>query len=102
MNSISFVNPWLLLLIIPAVAVITVPFVFAVRSDNRNGHNIASFVLHIVMAVIIAFAAAGTTVVTVITETDVFVVADVSYSANINLDTVDGYIENLQNNLPRN
>lgn len=102
MNSISFVNPWLLLLIIPAVAVITVPFVFAVRSDNRNGHNIASFVLHIVMAVIIAFAAAGTTVVTVITETDVFVVADVSYSANRNLDTVDGYIENLQNNLPRN
>ncbi|MDE6505096.1 MAG: VWA domain-containing protein [Clostridia bacterium] len=102
MNSISFVNPWLLFLIIPAAAVITVPFVLAVRSDNRNGHNIASFVLHILMAVIIAFAAAGTTIVTVITETEVFVVADVSYSANKNLDTVDGYINNLQNNLPRN
>lgn len=102
MNSINFDNPWLLFLILPLVALVAAPFAFAVRSDNRNGHNIASLVLHILMAVIVAFAAAGTSVVTVITETDVFVVADVSYSAKRNLDTVDGYIANLQNNLPRN
>jgi len=102
MNSISFDNPWLLFIIIPAVAAVSVPFAFAVRSDNRNGHNIASLSIHILMAVIIAFAAAGTTVVTVLTETNVYVLADVSYSASRNLDTVDGYIENLQNNLPRN
>ena len=102
MNSISFDNPWLFFLIIPAIALIAVPFAFAVRADNRNGHNIASLVLHILMAVVITFAAVGTSVVTVITETNVYVVADVSYSASRNLDTVDGYIENLSNNLPRN
>lgn len=102
MNSISFDNPWLFFILIPAIALIAVPFAFAVRSDNRNGHNIASLVLHIVMAVIIAFAAAGTTIVSVITETNVYVVADVSYSANKNLDTIDGYINNLKGNLPRN
>ena len=102
MNSISFANVYLLFLVIPLVALVTVPFALAVRSDNRNGHNIASLVLHLVMAALIAFAAAGTSIVTVITQTEVIVVADVSYSANKNLDTVDGYINELRKNLPRN
>ena len=102
MNSINFDNVWLLFIAIPIIALVSVPFAIAVRSDNRNGHNIASLVLHILMAVIIAFAAAGTSVVTVITKTQVYVVADVSYSARKNLDTIDGYIKDLQNNLPRN
>ncbi len=102
MNSISFANVYLLFLVIPLVALVTVPFALAVRSDNRNGHNIASLVLHLVMAALIAFAAAGTSLVTVITQTEVIVVADVSYSANKNLDTVDGYINELRKNLPRN
>ena len=102
MSSISFDNVYLLLIVIPILAVVVVPFALAVRKDNRNGHSIASLALHILMAVVIAFAAAGTAVVTVITETNVFVVADVSYSANKNLDTVDGYINKLRGNLPRN
>lgn len=102
MSSISFDNVYLLLIAIPILAVVVVPFALAVRKDNRNGHSIASLALHILMAVVIAFAAAGTAVVTVITETNVFVVADVSYSANKNLDTVDGYINKLRGNLPRN
>ena len=71
MNSISFANVYLLFLVIPLVALVTVPFALAVRSDNRNGHNIASLVLHLVMAALIAFAAAGTSIVTVITQTEV-------------------------------
>ena len=102
MNSINFDNVWLLFIAIPIIALVSVPFAIAVRSDNRNGHNIASLVLHILMAVLIAFAAAGTSVVAVVTKTQVFVVADVSYSAHRNLDTVDGYIKDLQGNLPRN
>lgn len=102
MSSISFDNVYMLFIAIPLAALLTVPFCFAVRKDNRNGHNIASLVIHAVLAVCIAFAAAGTEVVTVVTETDVYVVADVSYSANRNLDTVDGYIKSLSRNLPRN
>lgn len=102
MSSINFGNAYLLLIAIPLIAVFAVPFAITVRRENANVHNITSMVLHVLMAVCIAFAAAGTSVVTVLTETDVYVVADVSYSADKNLDTVDGYIKNLRKNLPRN
>ena len=95
MSSISFDNLYLLFLAIPLIALFVVPFLLAVRKDNRNGHAIASLVLHIVMAGIIAFAATSPTVTRILTETQVFVVADVSYSAGKNLDTVDHYIRTL-------
>lgn len=104
MSSISFNfdNVYLLFLAIPLVLVFTVPLIviFAVKRDNRNGHSIASIALHAVMAVLIAFAAAGTSVITTMTQTDVYVVADVSYSANKNLDLVDEYVKNIK--LPPN
>ncbi|MDE6597305.1 MAG: VWA domain-containing protein [Clostridia bacterium] len=46
--------------------------------------------------------AAGAYVQTVVTQTQVVVVADVSYSAEKNLDTVDGYVKDLKKRLPRN
>lgn len=100
MNSINFANPWLLLIGLPLALVFLVPFFISVRKENRNGHNIASIVMHVVMALLIAFAAAGTTFISVLTGTEVYVVADVSYSADKNLDEVDGYIRNLK--LPQN
>ncbi|MCD7728893.1 MAG: VWA domain-containing protein [Clostridia bacterium] len=102
MSSISLDNAWLLLIAVPLILLLTIPFFITVKKDNRNGHNIASCVLHIAMAVIIAFAAAGVTVETTLTETDVFVVADVSYSSSRNLDVIDGYIEDINDNLPNN
>lgn len=102
MSSINFVNAYWLLLAIPLVALFAVPFFLAVRKDNVNWHNVTSGVLHVVMAVLIAFAAAGTNVVTTVTETDVYVLADVSYSANRNLDLVDDYIDKLSRSLPNN
>lgn len=102
MSSINFDNVYLLFIVIPLLALLIVPFFLAIKKENANGHNIASMVLHVLMAVIIAFAAAGTQVVTVITETNVYVLADVSYSANKNLDTVDNYIRDLSKNMPRN
>ena len=102
MSNISFDNVYLLFLIIPLVIVIAVPFALAIRKDNINGHNIASSVLHVIIALLVCFALAGTTINTVITETEVYVVADVSYSANRNLDTVDGYIQNVRSALPAN
>ncbi|MDE6442452.1 MAG: VWA domain-containing protein, partial [Clostridia bacterium] len=102
MSSINFDNAYLLLIAIPLAALLLVPFFLAVRKDNANGHNIASCVIHVVMAILIAFTAAGTTIVTTVTETNVYVVADVSYSADKNLDTVDEYIRNVNSALPNN
>ena len=100
MNSISLDKPYLLLIAVPLILLFTIPFAIAIRKENRNGHNIASQILHVLMAVVIAFAAAGPTITTVLTETEVFVVADVSYSAKRNLNTIDDYIKNLE--LPEN
>lgn len=100
MNNISFDNVYLLLIAVPLILLFAVPFAIAVRKDNRNGHNIASLMMHILMAVFIAFAAAGTTFTTVVTKTEVYVVADVSYSTKSKLDTIDSYIKNMK--LPDN
>lgn len=102
MSSISLDNAWLLLIALPLVVLTVIPFAIAVRRDNRNGHNVASCVLHILLAIIVAFAAAGVTIETTLTETNVYVLADVSYSANRNLDLVDQYIGALEKNLPNN
>lgn len=102
MSNINFDNPYLLLLAVPLVILFAVPFFIAVRKDNVNGHNIASSVLHVLMALLIAFAAAGTSVVTTVTETDVYVLADVSYSTQRNYDLIDEYIDRLGDSLPNN
>ncbi len=102
MSSINFDNPWLLLITLPILLVLLVPFFFTVRKDNRNVHNVVSCVLHVLIAVCIAFAAAGTSVQSILRETDVYVVADVSYSTNEKLETIDGHIARLKKNLPRN
>lgn len=116
MNSGSFVNallaldigslhleePLLLLIVaIPLIVLFTVAFALVTRKENANGHSTASYVLHIVLAIIIGFAAAGTSWITTLTETNVYVVADVSYSANKNLDEIDNIIKN-RIILPRN
>ncbi|MGN0804443.1 MAG: VWA domain-containing protein [Candidatus Coproplasma sp.] len=102
MSSINFDNPWLLFIILPLAILLTVPFALAIRKDNLNGHNVASGVIHIIMAVLIGFSVAGTNIITTKTQTDVYVVADVSYSATNNLDTIDSYIVRLGKNLPAN
>ena len=52
-----------------------------------------SLVLHIVIVLLAVLAAAGMSNVTVITETELYVVADVSYSTHDKLDLIDDYIE---------
>ncbi|MCH5158230.1 MAG: VWA domain-containing protein [Clostridiales bacterium] len=100
MNNISLDNPYLLLIALPLIVLFTIPFAIAVRKSNRNWHNVVSQILHVLMAIIIGFAAARPSYTTVLTETDIYVVADVSYSAKRNLDTIDSYIKNLT--LPSN
>ncbi len=102
MSNINFDNPWLLLIGVPLILLIIVPFFLAVRKGNRNGHNVTSCILHVLMALLISLSAAGMSVKSIMTETSVYVVADLSYSTNGELDAIDGYIENLYDNLPLN
>lgn len=102
MSNINFDNPWLLLLAIPLIALVTVPFVWAVKKENANFHNIASFCIHLLLCVCVTLVFAGTTYEQVVTETSVYVLADVSYSAHDNLDRVDEYVKRVEGNLPKN
>ena len=75
MSSISFGNVWLLFIALPLAALFSLFFFLSVRKDNRNGHNLASYILHLVLAAAIAFAASAPVVTVVLTQTEVYVVA---------------------------
>lgn len=102
MNNISFDNPWLLFLLIPLLAAVLVPFFIAVRRDNANAHNITSAILHIIICLCITLTISGMSLETVVTETNVYVLADVSYSANYNLEDVQEKVNTVAGKLPRN
>ena len=102
MINISFDNPYLLLLIIPLFAAILVPYFIAIRKENKSRAAVVGLVMHLVISLLIILAAAGMSNVTVITKTELYVVADVSYSADNSLDTVDRYIRDIEKNLPKN
>lgn len=102
MKNISFDNPYWLLLAIPLLLALCIPFFISVSKDNRNKGWIASLTIHILIALFLALAAAGLVHTTVITRTKVYVVADVSYSANKNLDLIDEHIQRIAHSLPQN
>ncbi|MBO5328197.1 MAG: VWA domain-containing protein [Clostridia bacterium] len=102
MINISFDNAFLLLAAIPLLALVLVPYFITINKDNRDGHVVASLALHLAIVMFATFALAGTTLTAVITETNVYVLADVSYSSNHNLDKVDEYVNEVKESLPRN
>lgn len=102
MSSINFSNPYLLLILIPLAAAIMVPFFVAIKKKGFTVYTISSLVLHTLMIGLAGASVAGTTYERTITETAVYVLADVSYSADENLDKIDQYIVDLKDNLPPN
>ena len=104
MISISFDNPYLLFLAIPMLAIVVIPYAVAIRKENRSASTVITLITHTVMVALVTLALAGMHQSTVMTETEVVVVADVSYSTDRELDTVDAHIKNLQKegNLPEN
>ncbi len=102
MKNISFDNPYLLLILIPLLLAIIIPVVIAIRKENRSKSVVASFIMHIAIALCITLAIGGLILTQVNTKTQIYVVADVSYSANRNLDQVDDYIRQIEESLPRN
>ena len=102
MNSINFDNPWLLIIGIPLLLIVVVSFIVAVRKDNKTIHNVTSFVIHILIVILITLGLAKTSYERIITETNIYILADVSYSSNKNLDLIDEYINELEGNVPKN
>lgn len=102
MSNISFDDPRLLLWGIPMLLLVLVPFLIAVRRGNRNLHNIGGFVCHLLIVVAATLALAGLRYDAMITETNVYVLADVSHSSSTNLDVLDGYVRSVQDQLPKN
>jgi len=102
MSNISFDNPYLLFLLIPLFAAVLVPFFITVRKDNRNGHNIAPMAIHLVFCLCFTLAVSGMTYEKVITETNVYVLADISYSAEHNLGEVQEKVNQVAKKLPKN
>ena len=102
MINISFDNPLLLLLLIPMLALILVPYFIAIRKENKSRAGVIALALHIVIVILVVLAAAGMSNVTVITETELYVLADVSHSMSDRLDLVDEYIREVEDELPRN
>ncbi len=102
MTSISFDNPLYLLIFIPLILLVIIPYLIAIRKSNRDKNVRASFIIHIVIALLVSLAVGGAAITTVITETEVYVLADVSASSEKNLDKIDGYINSLRDDLPVN
>ena len=102
MKNVSFDNPYLLLLIIPLVVLITVPAIIAMVRGVKTKAVTASFIIHLIIAVAATLAIAGMKSETVITKTEVYVIADVSYSSNQKLDEIDRLIGDVAESVPQN
>jgi len=102
MSNINFDNPLLLLIAIPLLILVAVSFILVIRKENRTFNNIFSLICHILIVVLLSLAFAKTTYETVMTETNIYVLADVSYSSNENLELIDKYIDDLKDNVPKN
>ena len=102
MSNINFSNPYLLIVGIPLIALVCIPFFLAIKKDGLNFHSITSLVCHILIAIFMTLAFAEMTLRLVVTETNVYVLADVSYSTKNNYETIDNYIDKLSHNLPSN
>ena len=102
MININFDKPLLLLLLIPLLLIVILSYIFTFNKDNRGIRNIISFAIHITLCILITLTITKTTLELIVTKTEVYVLADLSYSSRNSKDLIDEYIENIEDNLPRN
>ena len=102
MSNISFDNPYLLIIGLVLLVLLFISFFVSIKKESFNFHNVGSLVLHAVIIVLVSLCLAGMKLERVVTETNVYVMADVSYSSIDNYEKIDEYIEDLKYNLPRN
>ena len=102
MKNISFDNPYLLLIFIPLALAVIIPYVISVSRDNKAIGWKISLGIHLTISLLVTLAIAGIMSVTVLTQTTVYVLADVSYSSERNLDEIDERIAEIKESLPNN
>ncbi|MBR2020555.1 MAG: VWA domain-containing protein [Clostridia bacterium] len=102
MKNISFDNPYLLLVAIPIALAVIIPFLIVRNKDNKSAGWTVSLWLHLGIIALAVLAAAGFSATSVLTKTTVYVLADVSYSSERNLDEIDAYVEQIRESLPEN
>lgn len=102
MKNISFANPYFLLVFIPLAALLLIPYFISRSKDNKTLGWKISLGIHLVISALASLALAGLMATSVLTRTTVYVVADVSYSSERNLDEIDEYIVALEKKLPTN
>ncbi len=101
MNSIKIGNPYLFLLIIPLLIFITY-FFFKMEKDHKRAKNIISYILHILMCIVLVFALTNIRIYETKNQTQVLVLADVSYTNSENYNKIDNNIARLKNSLKSN
>ncbi len=102
MININFDNPYLLLLLIPLVLLVVIPFAIAIRKENRTKGTVIALISHLLIVVIATLAVAGMKNTSIMTKTEVYVLADVSNSTSKKTDLIDSYIKDLEKQIPRN
>ena len=102
MKSISFDNPYLLLLFIPIALIFVLTYFIIGNKDNKGLGWRISLILHLAIGALVSLGLAGLMSVSVLTQTTVYVVADVSYSSERNFDEIDEYIAGIKKAMPAN
>jgi len=104
MTSISFDNPYMLFISIPLFLLVLIPYIIAIRKENKSKSAVISLVLHTLIIALVCIAVAGLHIKTVVTKTEVIVVADASYSTKRDAEKIDGYIKSIldEKKLPQN
>lgn len=78
--EINFENPWLLLLAIPALAIILVPFFMLPKKRRKTVKKILPVVLHTVIVILLVLILSGFTIIRNSNEKAVMILADLSDS----------------------
>ena len=95
MSNVSFSNPFYLLVFIPLVIVVIIGYFLIDKKSRKLPKNIISLVLHLIICVLISLSAADFSYLNTASQTDLYVLADVSSSNEENVDLMDSYINQI-------
>lgn len=95
MSNVSFSNPFYLLVFIPLVIVVIIGYFLIDKKSRKLPKNIISLVLHLIICVLISLSAADFSYLNTASQTDLYVLADVSSSNEENVDLIDSYINQI-------
>jgi len=96
MNSVTFNNPYLLLIGIPMMLFVAVAFFLIIKKRGFNFHNLTSLAIHAVIVVLITLSVGGTSFTHYASDTQICVLADVSESASGYADEIDSYVNQIK------